>query len=85
MDQPERRAFVQFTTGCPHLPPTGLAALNPMLSVSLKHCPDGAESELPSASTCFHVLKMPAYTSKEALSERLGYAIANSKGLIDMS
>eukprot|EP00302_Diacronema_sp_CCMP2436_P051033 CAMPEP_0180083600 /NCGR_PEP_ID=MMETSP0985-20121206/19421_1 /TAXON_ID=483367 /ORGANISM="non described non described, Strain CCMP 2436" /LENGTH=106 /DNA_ID=CAMNT_0022017219 /DNA_START=619 /DNA_END=934 /DNA_ORIENTATION=- len=66
MDQPERRAFVQFTTGCPHLPPTGLAALNPMLSVSLKHCPDGAESELPSASTCFHVLKMPAYTSKEA-------------------
>jgi hypothetical protein len=53
--------------------------------VSLKHCPDGAESELPSASTCFHVLKLPPYASAETLRERLGYAIANSKGLIDMS
>jgi len=53
--------------------------------VSAKHCPEGAHAELPSASTCFHVLKLPPYSSAATLRERLGYAIVNSKGLIDMS
>jgi len=55
------------------------------VQVSLKHCPAGADGELPSASTCFHVLKLPPYSHAETLAERLTYAIGNSKGLIDMS
>lgn len=53
--------------------------------MSLKHCPAGPDGELPSASTCFHVLKLPPYSRAETLSERLAFAIGNSKGLIDMS
>lgn len=55
--------------------------------VSLKHCPgpEGPAAELPSASTCFHTLKLPPYESEAELAERLRYAVANSRDLIDLS
>lgn len=34
----ERRAFVQFVTGSPRLPPGGLASLDPKLTVVRKVC-----------------------------------------------
>jgi hypothetical protein len=34
----QRRAFLQFITGSPRLPPGGLAALNPKLTVVRKVC-----------------------------------------------
>jgi len=34
----ERRAFLQFVTGAPRLPPGGLAALNPKMTIVRKVC-----------------------------------------------
>ncbi|KAK7337028.1 hypothetical protein VNO77_17586 [Canavalia gladiata] len=36
-DHEQRRAFLQFVTGAPRLPPGGLASLNPMLTIVRKH------------------------------------------------
>jgi hypothetical protein len=35
---------------------------------------------LPTASTCFNTLRLPAYASEAALAERLRVALANSEG-----
>lgn len=37
-DHARRRAFLQFVTGAPRLPPGGLASLNPKLTVVRKVC-----------------------------------------------
>jgi E3 ubiquitin-protein ligase TRIP12 len=37
MDTVEQRAFLRFVTGSPRLPPGGLAALQPRLTVVRKH------------------------------------------------
>jgi len=38
MSSDERKAFLQFTTGCSTLPPGGLANLHPRLTVVRKVC-----------------------------------------------
>ena len=38
---------------------------------------------LPTAQTCFFQLKLPVYSSKEMLAEKLRYAISNCRS-IDM-
>ena len=66
---PERKAFLQFTTGCSSLPPGGLANLAPRLTVVRKV--DAGEGSYPSVNTCVHYLKMPDYPTEEVLKERL--------------
>uniref|UniRef100_A0A7I4DP31 HECT domain-containing protein n=1 Tax=Physcomitrium patens TaxID=3218 RepID=A0A7I4DP31_PHYPA len=45
----DQRAFLRFVTGAPRLPPGGLAALNPKLTIVRKHPTDG--SGVPLGST----------------------------------
>ncbi|KAG2450258.1 hypothetical protein HYH02_004769 [Chlamydomonas schloesseri] len=42
LDAADQRAFLRFVTGCPRLPPGGLTALQPRLTVVRKH-PSGGE------------------------------------------
>lgn len=65
----ERKAFLQFTTGCSSLPPGGLANLHPRLTVVRKV--DGNDNSYPSVNTCVHYLKLPEYSTEEILRERL--------------
>lgn len=37
LDAADQRAFLRFVTGCPRLPPGGLTALQPRLTVVRKH------------------------------------------------
>lgn len=60
----ERRAFLQFTTGCSSLPPGGLKNLHPRLRVVRKELGTGA---FPSVNTCVHYLKLPEYQSEDEL------------------
>ncbi|CAH8569282.1 unnamed protein product [Dicrocoelium dendriticum] len=60
----ERRAFLQFTTGCSSLPPGGLKNLQPRLRVVRKELGTGA---FPSVNTCVHYLKLPEYQSEDEL------------------
>ncbi|KQK05853.1 E3 ubiquitin-protein ligase UPL4 [Brachypodium distachyon] len=80
----ERRAFLQFITGSPRLPPGGLAALNPNLTVVRKHN-NVADDDLPSVMTCANYLKLPSYSSKEKMREKLIYAITEGQGSFHLS
>jgi hypothetical protein len=41
---------------------------------------DEEGARLPTASTCFNTLRLPAYASEAALGEQLRAALANSEG-----
>ncbi|XP_072765519.1 E3 ubiquitin-protein ligase HECTD1 isoform X5 [Anoplolepis gracilipes] len=65
----ERKAFLQFATGCSALPPGGLCNLHPRLTVVRKV--DAGSGGYPSVNTCVHYLKLPEYPTEEILKERL--------------
>ncbi|XP_031338883.1 E3 ubiquitin-protein ligase HECTD1 isoform X7 [Photinus pyralis] len=77
MSPEERKAFLQFTTGCSSLPPGGLANLYPRLTVVRKV--DAGEGSFPSVNTCVHYLKLPDYPTEEVLRQRL-LAATKEKG-----
>ena len=79
--------FVKFLTGTNRLPVGGIASLQPKLTIAVR-MPIGSEtsdSTLPSVSTCFNYLKLPMYSSKEILKERLLTAIRECQGSFDLS
>ncbi|XP_042563023.1 E3 ubiquitin-protein ligase HECTD1-like [Clupea harengus] len=69
MSSDERKAFLQFTTGCSTLPPGGLANLHPRLTIVRKV--DATDASYPSVNTCVHYLKLPEYSSEDIMRERL--------------
>jgi len=77
MNGDERKAFLQFTTGCSSLPPGGLSNLQPRLTVVRKV--DSTDGGYPSVNTCVHYLKLPEYSSEEILRDRL-LAATKEKG-----
>eukprot|EP00041_Stephanoeca_diplocostata_P036623 m.1344514 g.1344514 ORF g.1344514 m.1344514 type:complete len:2563 (-) comp24902_c1_seq2:195-7883(-) len=72
----ERKAFLNFATGCPTLPPGGLANLHPRLTVVRKTAEDGGAVDgiFPSVNTCHHYVKIPEYSSKAILRKQLLHA-----------
>ncbi|KAL0365666.1 UNVERIFIED_CONTAM: E3 ubiquitin-protein ligase UPL3 [Sesamum angustifolium] len=94
----QQRAFCQFVTGAPRLPPGGLAVLNPKLTIVRKHSSsisndahngsgpsETADDDLPSVMTCANYLKLPPYSSKEIMYKKLLYAIREGQGSFDLS
>ncbi|XP_044727584.1 ubiquitin-protein ligase E3A isoform X2 [Chrysoperla carnea] len=71
----EQRKFLQFTTGSDRVPVGGFSKLKLLIS---RNGPDS--DRLPTAHTCFNVLLLPEYSSKEKLYDRLVKAINYSKG-----
>jgi len=76
MSARERAALLRFVTACERPPPLGFRDLNPPFT--LQRVPD--VSRLPTASTCFNVLKLPAIRSKDRLRERLLASIFSGAG-----
>ncbi|KAL9235847.1 hypothetical protein vseg_010580 [Gypsophila vaccaria] len=85
LDYEQRRAFLQFVTGAPRLPPGGLAALNPKLTIVRKHSSNSVDEDLPSVMTCANYLKLPPYSSKEIMKDKLFYAITEGQGSFHLS
>lgn len=123
LDPLDQRRFLRFVTGSPRLPPGGLAALTPRLTVVRKlsaavaaaaaaggelgtSLPGGSlasdaagsfnqgsgprggnlsDGDLPSVMTCANYLKLPPYSCKEVLRERLLFAIREGQGSFDLS
>lgn len=71
----EKRKLLQFTTGSDRAPVGGLSKLKLIIA---RNGPDS--DRLPTAHTCFNVLLLPEYASKEKLEERLQKAINYFKG-----
>ena len=40
------------------------------------------DEKLPSASTCFNILKLPTYSSTKVMKEKLLFAISEGKGFM---
>ncbi|KAJ2934030.1 hypothetical protein H1R20_g3045, partial [Candolleomyces eurysporus] len=86
-DGPTRRAFLQFITGSPKLPIGGFKGLNPPLTVVRKphEAPLTADDYLPSVMTCVNYLKLPEYSTKEMMKEKLRVAIQEGVGSFHLS
>lgn len=77
LTEEERSLLLQFVTACPRPPSLGFAALNPPFTIQRV---DADDQRLPTASTCFNILKLPAYSSKKVLKERLLASITSKAG-----
>ncbi|KAI3512096.1 hypothetical protein L1887_19286 [Cichorium endivia] len=84
-DYEQQKAFVKFVTGAPRLPIGGLASLNPKLTIVRKLCDKVVDADLPSVMTCANYLKLPPYSSKEMMKEKLLYAITEGQGSFHLS
>lgn len=71
----DKMKLLQFTTGSDRVPLGGLSRLKLVIA---RNGPDS--DRLPTAHTCFNVLLLPEYSSKEKLKDRLVKAINYSKG-----
>lgn len=75
----QQAALLRFVTSCERPPPLGFSTLNPPFTIQrVGILRDG--DKLPSASTCFNVLKLPTYSSEKVLRQRLIYAIESGAG-----
>jgi len=71
----QRKQLLAFTTGSDRVPITGLEDVEFILGI------EGEEEEkLPVAHTCFNQLLLPAYKSKEKMSQKLKQAVENCEG-----
>ncbi|KAK7953756.1 HECT-domain-containing protein [Apiospora saccharicola] len=84
---PQRRDFLQFTTGSPKLPIGGFKSLTPMFTVVCKpsETPYTSDDYLPSVMTCVNYLKLPDYTSIERMRRQLFTAIREGQGAFHLS
>ena len=83
----QKRLFLQFITGSPKLPLGGFKNLKPKFTVVLKH-PDGnisADHCLPSVMTCANYLKLPKYSDKLVLKDRIAQAMTEGSGAFLLS
>jgi len=90
----DRAAFLKFVTSCSKPPLLGFAHLHPSFTIQcVSGDPDEMPSmlaffgmgrketgRLPTASTCFNLLKLPNFKSRKILKERLLYAIKSGSG-----
>jgi E3 ubiquitin-protein ligase TRIP12 len=83
----QRRDFLQFTTGSPKLPIGGFKSLTPMFTVVCKPSepPYTSDDYLPSVMTCVNYLKLPDYTSIEAMKRQLFTATREGQGAFHLS
>lgn len=81
MDDLLRQKLLLFVTACSRAPLLGFKALRPPFCISLSN---NDHTALPTASTCFNLFKMPRYTSKLELVEKVTLAITSGAGF-DMS
>ncbi|KAI0924248.1 hypothetical protein AcW2_005179 [Taiwanofungus camphoratus] len=86
-DTPTRRSYLQFITGSPKLPIGGFRGLNPPLTVVRKphESPLTADDYLPSVMTCVNYLKLPEYSSKAVMREKLQIAMREGVGSFHLS
>jgi ubiquitin-protein ligase E3 B len=93
-DHSDKALFLKFVTACSRPPLLGFRHLQPPFTVQCVSG-DGGDTpsvlaffgmgrhetnRLPTASTCFNLLKLPNFKSRAVLRERLLYAIRAGQG-----
>jgi ubiquitin-protein ligase E3 C len=82
MDDRDRREVLRFATSTPRAPLLGFSNLNPRFSIRDSTNDEGRHdlNRLPTSSTCVNQLKLPPYTSKALMREKLLYAARSGAG-----
>ncbi|KJE88758.1 ubiquitin protein ligase [Capsaspora owczarzaki ATCC 30864] len=78
-DHVQRRDLLKFVTSCSRPPLLGFSHLVPKFGISPSGDGDSPD-RLPSAATCFNLLRLPAFSSAQTLREKLLYAIEANAG-----
>jgi len=82
----EKSALLRFVTSCPRPPLQGFKAMHPPFKIQLVDCNVAQwqfwtdAERLPSASTCFNLLKLPNYNKRSTLRDKLKQAIESGAG-----
>ncbi|XP_070697614.1 probable E3 ubiquitin-protein ligase HERC4 isoform X1 [Pempheris klunzingeri] len=71
----KKKQFLLFLTGSDRIPILGMKSLKLVIQPT-----GGGEHYLPVAHTCFNLLDLPKYTSRETLREKLLQAIDHNQG-----
>jgi E3 ubiquitin-protein ligase TRIP12 len=81
MSVEDKRLLWQFLTGCDRLPNGGLSALHPQLTIAKRIPENGSLPDecLPSVMTCTNYLKLPAYSRKEIMKQKILQAITECR------
>jgi hypothetical protein len=75
LNEEQKKKFLMFVTGCEKAPIDGLAGLGLIIQKN------GNDSELlPTSHTCFNVLLIPEYSTKDKLRKKMAIALQNSEG-----
>mmetsp|Transcript_28840 Transcript_28840/g.46657 ORF Transcript_28840/g.46657 Transcript_28840/m.46657 type:complete len:2038 (+) Transcript_28840:79-6192(+) len=87
MTPDEQRQFLRFTTGSPRLPPGGLSSLSPKLTIVRRNpeAPNVPDDYLPTVMTCANYLKLPDYSSKDVMRQKLMMALREGQGSFHLS
>ena len=72
-----RASTLKFVSACARPPLLGFRWLAPSFCIAKA---SAEEARLPTAATCMNLLKLPAYESREALRDKLVYAIEAGSG-----
>lgn len=73
----QQRALLRFVTSSSRAPLLGFAHMSPRFTISLMPV-DATESALPSAATCFCLLKLPAYSTYARMREKVLLAVTEA-------
>lgn len=71
----KKRKFLAFLTGSSRVPVRGASAIR----IVVQKAGDD-QTRLPAAHTCYNVLDLPVYTSKDVLKEKLLTALEETEG-----
>ncbi|ETL93023.1 hypothetical protein L917_08734, partial [Phytophthora nicotianae] len=74
----DRAALLKFITSCSRQPLLGFSKLQPQICIHQVRVED--DDRLPSSATCMNLLKLPAYSNREAMRKKLLYAIRANAG-----
>lgn len=77
LSENERAMLLRFATACTRPPLLGFSSLDPKFQIQRTSSSNG---QLPSSSTCFNTLKLPAYGTRAVLKEKLLKAINSGSG-----
>ncbi|GBG24678.1 E3 ubiquitin-protein ligase UPL6 [Hondaea fermentalgiana] len=79
MDKEERGLLLRFITSCSKPPLQGFKSLKPSLCIGRVSI-ENDDDRLPTASTCVNFFKLPEYSSKAVLREKIFIAIKSASG-----
>lgn len=79
----EKSKLLSFATSCSRAPLLGFSQLYPKFAIQQVRIQNDAD-RLPTAATCMNLLKLPAYSNKNTMREKLLLAI-NANAGFDLS